>query len=57
MKKLIALLLVLVLAVSLVACANTGSSKGTIAVIAKGETHALWQAVKAGAEAAGAEKG
>ena len=29
----------------------------TIAVIAKGETHAFWQAVKAGAEAAGAEKG
>ncbi len=31
--------------------------KGTIAVIAKGETHAFWQAVKAGAEAAGAEYG
>ena len=30
---------------------------GTIAVIAKGETHAFWQAVKAGAEAAAAEKG
>ena len=57
MKKLIALLLVLVLAVSMVACANTGSGKGTIAVIAKGETHAFWQAVKAGAEAAGAEAG
>ena len=57
MKKLIALLLVLVLAVSLVACANTGSGKGTIAVIAKGETHAFWQAVKAGAEAAGKDNG
>ena len=58
MKKLIALLLVLVLAVSMVACANTTTgSKGTIAVVAKGETHAFWQAVKAGAEAAGAEKG
>ena len=30
---------------------------GTIAVIAKGETHAFWQAVKAGAEAAGKEAG
>ena len=30
---------------------------GTIAVIAKGETHAFWQAVKAGAEAAGQEAG
>ena len=57
MKKLIALLLVLVLAVSMVACANTSSGKGTIAVIAKGETHAFWQAVKAGAEAAGKDNG
>ena len=62
MKKLIALVLVLVLALSLVACAATGekkeeSTEKTIAVIAKGETHAFWQAVKAGAEAAGAEKG
>ena len=58
MKKLIALILVLVLAVSMVACANTTTgSKGTIAVVAKGETHAFWQAVKAGAEAAGKEFG
>ncbi len=59
MKKLIAMLLVLVMAVSLVACAPGGDtdSKGTIAVIAKGETHAFWQAVKAGAEAAGKEAG
>ena len=58
MKKLIALLLVLVLAVSMVACANTtGNSKGTIAVVAKGETHAFWQAVKAGAVDAGKEAG
>lgn len=58
MKKLIAILLVLVMAVALVACANTtDDGKGTIAVIAKGETHAFWQAVKAGAEAAGAEAG
>lgn len=60
MKKLIAILLVLVLAFSVVACTNSdnkGETKGTIAVIAKGETHAFWQAVKAGAEAAGAEFG
>ena len=29
----------------------------TIAVIAKGESHAFWQSVKSGAEAAAAEKG
>ena len=61
MKKLIALLLVLAMACGLVACstAGSGSESGdkTIAVVAKGETHAFWQAVKAGAEAAGAEKG
>ena len=56
MKKLIAILLVLVMAASLVACAG-GSDGKTIAVVAKGETHAFWQAVKAGAEDAGAEKG
>ena len=61
MKKLIALLLVAVMAFGLVACAgNTDSgseSKGTIAVIAKGESHAFWQAVKAGAQKAATEKG
>ena len=65
MKKLIALLLVLVMAVALVACAPADNketqgnteSKGTIAVIAKGETHAFWQAVQAGAVAAGEAAG
>ena len=59
MKKLIATLLVLVLAVSMVACANTNTTEGTktIAVIAKGETHAFWQAVKAGAVDAGKASG
>ena len=58
MKKLIALLLVLVMVMSLAACGGAkDSGEKTIAVIAKGETHAFWQAVKAGAEAAGAEKG
>ena len=58
MKKIIALLLVLALSVGLVACgeASTGAN-GTIAVIAKGETHAFWQAVKAGAVDAGKEAG
>ena len=61
MKKLIALILVLIMVVGLVACAEKPAantdSKGTIAVIAKGETHAFWQAVKAGAVAAGKEAG
>ena len=35
---------------------NEGNEK-TIAVIAKGETHAFWQSVKAGAEAAGEKYG
>ena len=49
MKKLIALLLVLVLAVSMVACGNQ-SGKLYIPVMAKGEQHQFWQAVKKGAE-------
>ena len=60
MKKLFAMLLVLTMVFGLVACAETDtntSGEKTIAVIAKGETHAFWQAVKAGAEQAGAEKG
>ena len=62
MKKLIAILLVLVMAVALVACGAektpaADAGKGTIAVIAKGETHAFWQAVKAGAVDAGAAAG
>ena len=61
MKKLIALLTVFVLAVTmLVGCGGgegAGAGKGTIAVVAKGESHAFWQSVKAGAEAAGAKYG
>ena len=59
MKKLIALLLVMIMVVGMVACAQTGNgdTKGTIAVIAKGETHAFWQAVKAGAVDAGTAAG
>ena len=50
MKKLIALLLVLVLAASMVACGNQSSGKLYIPVMAKGEQHQFWQAVKKGAE-------
>ena len=63
MKKLIALALALVMMLSLVACApktdgdDTAKTEKTIAVIAKGESHAFWQAVKSGAEKAAAEKG
>ena len=56
--KILAVILAVACMASLVAC-NTGNSetKGTIAVIAKGETHAFWQAVKAGAEQAGKDYG
>lgn len=62
MKKLIALALALVMVLGLVACGDKGDAgktdgEKTIAVIAKGESHAFWQAVKAGAEKAAKEKG
>lgn len=65
MKKLIALALALVMLLSLAACGpkddankpDEGKTEKTIAVIAKGESHAFWQAVKAGAEKAAKEKG
>ena len=61
MKKLIALALALVMLLSLAACApktdDAAKTEKTIAVIAKGESHAFWQAVKAGAEKAATEKG
>ena len=60
MKKMGALVLSGVLATSmafgLTSCSG-GSGEKTIAVVAKGESHAFWQSVKAGAEAAGKEKG
>lgn len=55
MKKLISMLLILVLAFAMVACSKSGEK--TIAVVAKGESHAFWQSVKAGAEAAGEKYG
>ena len=64
MKKIIAMLLIAVMVLGLAACAGeqggstpAGEGKGTIAVIAKGETHAFWQAVKAGAQDAGKAAG
>jgi ribose transport system substrate-binding protein len=58
MKRIFALALVLVMILGLVACANMkDNGKKTIAVIAKGESHAFWQAVKAGAQKAADEKG
>ncbi len=58
MKKLIALLLTLVMVLGMVACGGAkDDGTKTIAVIAKGESHAFWQAVKAGAQKAADEKG
>ena len=58
MKKLIAIVLALVMVCGLMAaCQPQEAGKGTIAVVAKGETHAFWQAVKAGAVKAGEEAG
>lgn len=65
MKKVLSI----VLAIALLACATlafagcgeggstTTTTDKTIAVVAKGESHAFWQAVKAGAEAAGEKYG
>ena len=54
MKKLLAIFLSAMMLFTLLAGCG-GSDSKTIAVIAKGESHAFWQSVKAGAEAA-AEK-
>ena len=58
LTKIFAVVLAIALCSCLFACggANT-DTKGTIAVVAKGETHAFWQAVKAGAEQAGKDYG
>ncbi len=59
MKKVLSIILAVTMLFTLVACAGSGSGEGdkTIAVVAKGESHAFWQSVKAGAEAAGAKYG
>lgn len=59
--KILATILALVLCIGMLAACqpedSTNTEKGTIAVIAKGETHAFWQAVKSGAVAAGEAAG
>ncbi len=55
MKKLLAIVLALLMLVTVFAGCGAKTDEKTIAVIAKGESHAFWQSVKAGAEAA-AEK-
>lgn len=60
MKKILSVILALTMLATLLAgCGNTGAGTGdkTIAVVAKGESHAFWQSVKAGAEAAGEKYG
>ena len=55
LSLLLSLVMVLCIAASMASC--SGASEKTIAVVAKGESHAFWQAVKAGAEAAGEKYG
>lgn len=59
MKKVLSIILaVMMLAVVLVGCGgDDAAGDKTIAVVAKGESHAFWQSVKAGAEAAGEKYG
>jgi ribose transport system substrate-binding protein len=57
MKKVLALVLVALLAVATLAGCGGTSDEKPIAVVAKGESHAFWQSVKAGAEAAGEKYG
>ena len=57
-KKVATLFLAGALAFSMVGCTNNSDNDAkTIAVVAKGESHAFWQSVKAGAVAAGEEYG
>ena len=59
MKRFFLILLAVMLIVSLTSCSGSGEKKDnkTIGVIAKGESHAFWQSVKAGAEDAAKERG
>ena len=61
LTKIFAIVLAVLMCVATcVACTpaeGNSDTKGTIAVVAKGETHAFWQAVKAGAEQAGKDYG
>lgn len=53
----LALLMVTAVTLSVAGCKSTSGDSKTIAVIAKGETHAFWLSVKAGAEDAAKEAG
>ena len=58
MKKLIALLVVLIASLLLLSCSKTGQQSGkklTIAVIPKGTTHEFWKSIHAGADKAASE--
>ena len=59
MKKVLAVVLAAMLVIGVLAGCGAGgdADQKTVAVIAKGESHAFWQSVKAGAEAAGAKYG
>ena len=58
MKKIVALILALVMVLCMLTACSAGSSDGkVIGVVAKGESHAFWQAVKAGATDAAAKYG
>ena len=59
MKKVLSIILAaMMLTTLLTGCGGSGAEAGkTIAVVAKGESHAFWQSVKAGAEAAGEKYG
>ena len=57
-KKAATLFLAGALAFSMVGCTNNSDNDAkTIAVVAKGESHAFWQSVKAGAVEAGEKYG
>ncbi|MBR6514575.1 MAG: substrate-binding domain-containing protein [Clostridia bacterium] len=60
MKKVLIFVLAMLLVIGLCSCGGGESTdkKGrSIGVVAKGESHAFWQSVRAGAEAAAKEKG
>ena len=57
MKKIIALLLVLIMVCTMVACGAKEDETMYIPVMAKGFQHQFWQAVKAGADQAAADLG
>ena len=57
-RKVLALVLTALLVLCVFAgCGSSNDDTKTIAVVAKGESHAFWQSVKAGAEAAAKEAG